>query len=842
MKKLTTMLPFILLVSSIAIPIIPAIAAPPEEAPIIFTVGSEALVGNWDAPITDWYNMIYGSYAVYALEYLVGKNAGYGGGVDKPLVEEWVPVLATNWTVEYYDIEENSEGWNATGGIQSITLTLREGVKFHDNSDFNATVAKWNIDRWYIICGNLSGIEDDPDDPTDYANHGNWLLWPQTNTQVPYFTSYYNLSEYDAPDILGPLPPSVPPGLGDYPGYFVGPNISYPGVNIDSEGYVYHPNPWGGWDWDVQGPIHNQPYDTYPIVKWVEIIDDKQSGGTIKVHYNSWNTGGLSGGVEDVGMLSYDAYSKNYTSQGIYGYENDFQHADNPTLVDHMIGTGPYTFEEHDETGTPPGGYMLKNENYWNKTALEDDGWFDVERRQIIKFPAGQLAKSVRDTALLTHEIDSAWDAMYMPIDLDGVMAAPNIAYYPKAPSQYLTYIVLNSINETWWSWPWGIDVYKGMWSDQGEPGGIPRKMREAISYAFDYDNMINQALDGRAVRGGSIVGIDNIYYNASNTVPVYNLTRAREILLTAETDSYVFNLSTPIPHEPLYYNKGSAFWGNRGKYLPNPDLYNFSKMTAERGLTASSTDGDWKEVAAQDPILVIDFWWDSAHEDVKNVLLTSLENIGVALLDPNGATNRVQTIVWDYVRAGHLTNFPGTDPARSLWSVNAWAMDFDRPPTEPELNLFWAYSDPDRGRWRTEGTTGIRSLHYWGNFGFSFDDDVYKWQDRLWMISPSERKYWISKIAEKEATQNFPELWLYQAKEGYVLWKDWTPLLATDPLGNAVGYWGEGFSTHLLRYTPENLVQELPISASPILITLVGSLVSMLGIIYAIMRKRKLR
>lgn len=44
------------------------------------------------------------------------------------------PQLATDW-------EFSSDG-------KTLTLYLRKGVKFHDESDFNAEVAKWNIERW----------------------------------------------------------------------------------------------------------------------------------------------------------------------------------------------------------------------------------------------------------------------------------------------------------------------------------------------------------------------------------------------------------------------------------------------------------------------------------------------------------------------------------------------------------------------------------------------------------------------------------------------------------------------------------------------------------------------
>jgi peptide/nickel transport system substrate-binding protein len=43
-----------------------------------------------------------------------------------------MPQLATNWKI--------------ADDMKSITLNLRQGVKFHDGSDFNAEVAKWNID------------------------------------------------------------------------------------------------------------------------------------------------------------------------------------------------------------------------------------------------------------------------------------------------------------------------------------------------------------------------------------------------------------------------------------------------------------------------------------------------------------------------------------------------------------------------------------------------------------------------------------------------------------------------------------------------------------------------
>jgi peptide/nickel transport system substrate-binding protein len=55
-------------------------------------------------------------------------------------------------------IPKLATAWTTAPDLKSITFTLRKGVKFHDGSDFNAQVAKWNFDQY--IEAHMSGVKD----------------------------------------------------------------------------------------------------------------------------------------------------------------------------------------------------------------------------------------------------------------------------------------------------------------------------------------------------------------------------------------------------------------------------------------------------------------------------------------------------------------------------------------------------------------------------------------------------------------------------------------------------------------------------------------------------------
>jgi peptide/nickel transport system substrate-binding protein len=73
----------------------------------------------------------------------------------EPGTTELTPALATEWSGS-----KDGKVW---------TFKLRQGVKFHDGTDFNAEAVKFNVDRWW-----------DPQHPNGYRNAGkNYEIWQQ---------------------------------------------------------------------------------------------------------------------------------------------------------------------------------------------------------------------------------------------------------------------------------------------------------------------------------------------------------------------------------------------------------------------------------------------------------------------------------------------------------------------------------------------------------------------------------------------------------------------------------------------------------------------------------------
>ncbi|MFX1525624.1 MAG: hypothetical protein ACFFCC_19105, partial [Promethearchaeota archaeon] len=114
------------------------VAPPAEPSPLIVGVEDGPLRID---PVSDWSKN---------LEIIVDQVAEtlFTYDLSDPNMQ-LTPLLATG-----YDLEPTQK--------LNYTIYLRSGITFHDSSEFNSTVAKWNFDRmeyWWNFTGSLPGYE-----------------------------------------------------------------------------------------------------------------------------------------------------------------------------------------------------------------------------------------------------------------------------------------------------------------------------------------------------------------------------------------------------------------------------------------------------------------------------------------------------------------------------------------------------------------------------------------------------------------------------------------------------------------------------------------------------------
>ncbi|MFX1489325.1 MAG: ABC transporter substrate-binding protein [Promethearchaeota archaeon] len=584
------------------------------------------------------------------------------------------PLLATSFQYEYWPEENNTRGFVNRGGIKAVDIVLRQNVKFHDGSDWNATVAKWNIDRIYTITGNLTGNGD-------IKNRD--IFWKKASDFTQFFTLNWNLS------------------------WAIGQPGTYNGLSSSN----------------------SQLRGMFPLVNKTIIIENSDSGGIIRIEYNDWIS--YRPLELEIPMISMHTY-KNFFDQGIYGW----RYSDPPGT--HLIGTGSYIFLEYNEFYDLRGS-MEKNFYYWNRTAIENEGNFDIEYIYLYVFPSNQLGVMSRTTAMCTGDIDYGFDSPKQPFD-DDIFFIPDVNYFNRGYSESPTTITLNCINETWMSWgaPFNYSsTIESMWGNK--PDGLPRALRKAISFAIDYDNYISNILDERAVRSGGVLGIDSLYYNSSISLATYNITKAREVLLNSGSDGYTKT--------------------------------NFSYLCSVRGLNETSIDADWRFVADNNPLWVLNFYWDEHFSQLKDLVGMNIRDIGIAIQDPSETTNLISTSMWDVI--SHYGD--GTFP---IFSAHGWPLDWIYPNKYKEVGLQINYGDPNNGIWRTDPWTPVTDPAWdWFlgfNLAFCYDNDIDNWLDRAYFSNNTAKAKWLNKIVEKVQTELYPMVYLTQREEGVVLNDDW--------------------------------------------------------------------
>jgi ABC-type transport system substrate-binding protein len=249
--------------------------------------------------------------------------------------------------------------------------------------------------------------------------------------------------------------------------------------------------------------------------------------------------------------------------------------------VEHLVGTGPYQFVYADFVVTST-QYSVKNENYWNKDFLEAQGLFVVDDL----YTRWYATAEARSTALLAGDIDSSgWQAQSVLTDMGALDDSAYHTLYPTeydasyttiqfsnrenndVPLAYLYAIASPNAGDTLREyWPtWAADPLNEVPPGGQLAQGVNKSVRQAISWAFDYDSYMNvQYAEVGAIRTDNPLGTECVWND--HTVPdyEYDITKARQVLLS---DPYYATLATA---RGLDINSADSAWTGVGLGL-NP-------------------------------------------------------------------------------------------------------------------------------------------------------------------------------------------------------------------------------------------------------------------------------
>ena len=391
---------------------------------------------------------------------------------------EYRPALATGYTiVDTWPEEDNSFGWKNKGGIRVMNITLRENVRFHDGSEWNATVAKWNIDRAYVLTGNLTGTEG--------AGHsdimGHMTYKAGLNYEDFYTTSWNHSYTYSDDPVYGiPQPPM-------YYGKDNDPNM--PWTNV-SRTYIQ----------DGHFPVINKTI----IVKTADQTASG-TGGTLQVEFNDFVTDLRL--VAWFAMISMEHYSD---LNGVDYFFEQIKDIGDWTGNDLACGTGVMKAVEVDKVNNIM--RMERNNDYWNFTEMRAAGKMIVENGLISYIP-GDTDGQLVTTALTSGDADFSYDGPPSGILFEDQLKASPILnwtpYYPQLDNIEQMDFIQQNTDETF---------------------------RKAISFAFNYTAYFANVLTDRSYRCDNLMGEASVYLNDTIVGPYYDLTTARNALLNDPT------------------------------------------------------------------------------------------------------------------------------------------------------------------------------------------------------------------------------------------------------------------------------------------------------------------
>jgi ABC-type transport system substrate-binding protein len=186
------------------------------------------------------------------------------------------------------------------------------------------------------------------------------------------------------------------------------------------------------------------------------------------------------------------------------------------------VGTGPYKWDSYDAAGQVV--HLVRNDNYWNATALKNDGKFGI-KDYYIRFIADKTAALA---ALKNKEVDMLDYNYQMQTDIPSIDAAwGKVINLDGVGRQEFGYNMRHPIFGT------GVNTPLGQ-SDPARAAEAARYIRTAFDYAVPRQLIIDNLLAGYGVAGVTPMLPTQPFYDNSITARPFDLAQARHYLQLA--------------------------------------------------------------------------------------------------------------------------------------------------------------------------------------------------------------------------------------------------------------------------------------------------------------------
>jgi ABC-type transport system substrate-binding protein len=255
------------------------------------------------------------------------------------------------------------------------------------------------------------------------------------------------------------------------------------------------------------------------------------------------------------------------------------------------VGTGPYKWVDFDPVAQLV--HLQKFDQYWNKTALEADGLFEVED-YYIRFIAD---KTPALAALKNEEVDILDPQYSIQVDIPTIDPSwGKVLLNEGTGRQEVGYNHQHPIIGT------GVDTPLGK-SDPSKAAEAAMYVRIAMDYAIPRQLIIDNLMAGYGQPGVSYWLPTYPYYDASITARPYDLTKAKEYLQmagydvpglapTPTTASFVLGMSTALSGVYSELETGNPV-GNRDLMLMQAtDNATFNATSTLLGRTTTDLSG----------------------------------------------------------------------------------------------------------------------------------------------------------------------------------------------------------------------------------------------------------